>query len=131
MPKAPINAVLAVRLRSAREALGISQSELGRRMDLPDEVASSRVNRYERARHAPDIATAEALAEQLEIPLPALLAREDDLAELIASFALMSATQRRKVLKAVREALGAESSGRVREKVGSAPATGSGKPSAG
>ena len=84
MPKLPIRAVFANRLRAARTALGVSQAELGARVGIPEDVASTRVNRYERGVHEPDLATAEALADELGIPLPALIARDDGMAMLIA-----------------------------------------------
>ena len=55
MPKSPIRAVFANRLRAARTALGLSQAELGARVGIPEDVASTRVNRYERGVHEPDL----------------------------------------------------------------------------
>jgi len=107
MPLTPINAVFAARLKAAREAIGISQSELGRKIGLPAEVALNRVNRYERARHAPDIATAEQLADALGIPLPALLARDDAMALLITGFGRLPKDKQQAVLKRVMQDLGA------------------------
>lgn len=118
MSELPINAVLADRIRAAREALGVSQSELGRRMDLPDEVASSRVNRYEKGRHTPDIETAERLAKALGLPLPALLSRDDDLAELIAGFVLLPPKERAALLKSLRGVLGGKLVSDVRARLG-------------
>lgn len=104
MPKVAINEVLAARLKAARDELGISQAELGVRMGLPDEVASTRINRYERAVHAPDIETAERMAAALGVPLPALLCRDETLAEVIEGFDLLSEDQQNTVLNQIREA---------------------------
>lgn len=114
MPETLINAVLAARLLAARTALGISQAELGTRMGLPEDVASTRINRYEKARHSPDLATAEKLAAELGIPLPALIARDDKMAHLIVGFALLSKTQQDAVLDQLNRALGAKKAKRVR-----------------
>jgi transcriptional regulator with XRE-family HTH domain len=108
MPKTAINVVLAARLRAARTALGISQAELGVRMGLPEDVASTRVNRYEKAVHAPDIETAERMASVLGLPLPALLSRDDRLAEVIIGFSQLSKAHQNAVLEQIKLALNAE-----------------------
>lgn len=104
MPKIAINEVVAARLKAARDELGISQAELGVRMGLPEEVASTRINRYERAVHAPDIETAERMAAALGVPLPALLCRDETLAEVIEGFDLLSEDQQKTVLNQIRKA---------------------------
>lgn len=108
MPKIAINAVLAARLKAARTALGISQAELGVRMGLPEDVASTRVNRYEKAVHAPDIETAERMANELGLPLPALLCRDDKLTEVIVGFSKLSKAHQDAVLAQIKQALKAE-----------------------
>lgn len=86
MSRPSIQAVFPGRLRAARLALGISQSELGRRIGLTPEVASSRVNRYETGRHLPDMETARKLAKELDVPVAAFLAESEALAEVIRRF---------------------------------------------
>jgi transcriptional regulator with XRE-family HTH domain len=117
MPKVAIHAVLAAHLKAARGALGISQAELGIEMGLPEDVASTRINRYERAVHAPDIETAERMAQALGLPLPALLSRDDNLAEAIAGFDLLSKDQQALILGKIRKALGAQQAKLVRGKL--------------
>lgn len=114
MPKSPIRAVFANRLRTARTALGLSQAELGARVGIPEDVASTRVNRYERGVHEPDLATAEALADELGIPLPALVARDDGMAMLIAGFAALSQAKQKAMLAQLETALGAKKAEEVR-----------------
>lgn len=82
--------VFAKRLREARAALDISQRELGIRAGIDEFVASARINQYERAKHEPDFATAERLADVLGVPTPYLYTRDDALAALILRLAKLS-----------------------------------------
>lgn len=126
MPKLPIRTVFANRLRAARTALGVSQAELGARVGIPEDVASTRVNRYERGVHDPDLATAEALADELGIPLPALVARDDGMAMLIAGFAALSQVKQKAMLAQLETALGAKKAEEVRAQLDQAtPSDGS------
>ena len=99
MPRLSARAVLAKRLRELRQDLGVSQAELGIRMGIPEDVASTRVNRYEKGVHAPDLETLEAMARELRVPLPYLVTQDERLAELIRSFAELSAVDQDRVLK--------------------------------
>lgn len=117
MPELPILAVFASRLRAVRAVFGVSQADLGARVGIPEEVASTRVNRYERAVHSPDLATAEKLAEELGIPLPALLSRDDGMAVLIAGFAALPKAKRQEVLTLVETLLGSANAEKVFEKL--------------
>lgn len=101
MPKLPARAVLAKRLKELRKDLGVSQAELGIRMGIPPDVASTRVNRYEKGVHAPDLETMEAMARELGVPLPYLVAQDERLAVLIRSFGALSAVDQDRVLKAL------------------------------
>ena len=101
MPKHPARAVLAKRLKELRKDLGVSQAELGIRMGIPPDVASTRVNRYEKGVHAPDLETLEAMARELGVPLPYLVAQDERLAELIRRFAELSVADQDRVLKEV------------------------------
>lgn len=105
MPKLRARTVFAARLRAVRTAMQISQAELGLRSGLPPEVASTRVNRYERGVHLPDIETAERLAQELGVPLAYLLATDERLAEAILKFDRLSAAEQDKIL-AEMDALG-------------------------
>lgn len=86
-------------------------------MGLPDDVASTRINRYEKAVRAPDIATAEGIAEQLDIPLPALVARDDRMARMIARFALLSEREQLEVLSDLEHKLGEEAAEKARVQI--------------
>lgn len=73
----------AKRLREARDAIGISQKQLGIQAGIDQFVASARINQYERGKHIPDLLTAQRLASQLRVPVSYLYEPNDDLAALI------------------------------------------------
>lgn len=73
----------AKRLRDAREAIGISQKQLGILAGIDQFGASARINQYERGKHIPDLLTAQRLAVELRVPVSYLYEPNDDLAELI------------------------------------------------
>lgn len=104
MSKPPASAVFASRLKARRNELGLSQAELGIRMGLPEDVASTRINRYEKGVHAPDLDTMEAMAKELGVPLPYLLAQDERLAAAILGFAVLSHDDQDKILAAIRRA---------------------------
>lgn len=120
MPEKAINLVLAARLKAARKALGLSQVDVGVQMGLPEETSSARVNRWEKGVHPPSLKSAEELAEVLGLPLPALVSRDDLMAEMIASFALLPKAEQQAVLARVQKALGAAQAEQVREKLAAA-----------
>lgn len=120
MPEKAINLVLAARLKAARKALGLSQVDVGVQMGLPEETSSARVNRWEKGVHPPSLKSAEELAEVLGLPLPALVSRDDVMAEMIASFALLPKAEQQAVLARVQKALGAAQAEQVRGKLAAA-----------
>ncbi len=75
------------RLRQAREQRGLSQKRLGILAGMDQFSASARVNQYEKDKHVPDFLTAKRLAGVLDIPVTFLYAENDELAELILSYA--------------------------------------------
>lgn len=87
MPESDVQAVFIRRLIQARTALGLSQAALGREIGLADEVASARINRYERGAFQPDLQTAEAMAKALGVPLAWLVCTDPKLAAMIEAFA--------------------------------------------
>lgn len=91
--------VVAKRLREARLRAGISQKQLGIRAGIDEFSASPRINQYERGKHTPDYATVERFAKVLKVPTPFFYARDDDLAQMILNFRMLSTHARRKLLK--------------------------------
>jgi transcriptional regulator with XRE-family HTH domain len=104
MPKPTAIAVFAARLKQARLALGVSQAVLGVRMGLPPEVASTRLNRYEKGVHIPNLDTAKLMAEQLGVPVAYLLADNDRLANAILGFSNLSVADQDHILAAIQKA---------------------------
>lgn len=79
--------VYSRRLREAREAYdNISQRDLGIKAGIDEFVASTRINRYERGVHQPDLQIQQKLAQALELPLAYFYAEDDELAQLIRNF---------------------------------------------
>lgn len=112
MPKTPLaREIFSARLKQARLALGISQKELGIRAGLDEDVASTRINRYERAVHDADLATAQRLADELGVPLASLFAATEELAELIALIHRLPKSKQKLLLATVRQALAEQGSG--------------------
>ncbi len=91
--------IFALRLTQARERLGISQVELGRRAGLDPSVASPRINQYEQGAHVPHHATAKRLAKELGVPTAFLFAEDEQLAKLLLCWSEMTPTERKKLLK--------------------------------
>jgi transcriptional regulator with XRE-family HTH domain len=104
MPKSPASAVFATRLKARRTELGLSQAQLGIRMGLPEEVASTRINRYEKGVHAPNLDTMDAMARELGVPLAALLTPDDRLAQAICGFSELSVESQDRILTAIEKA---------------------------
>lgn len=89
----------AKRLKEAREAIGISQKQLGIQAGIDQFVASARINQYERGKHIPDLLTAQRLASQLRVPVSYLYEPNDDLAELIRLAGYLPAEKVRSLIK--------------------------------
>lgn len=117
MPEQAITKVFAARLKSARKAMGLTQTGVGLQMGLGEKTASARVNRWEKGVHPASLESAEALAEALGMPLAALVSRDNLMAEAIFSFALLPREQQKTLLKTIQRALGPQGVGEVRAKL--------------
>ncbi len=80
------NEIWGSRLKSAREAQGLSQKELGIRAGLDAFVASTRINRYELGVHKADYLISTQLALVLDVPVAYLYCNDDQLAQLILCY---------------------------------------------
>ena len=67
------------RFKQARHANKLTQEQLGIAIGLDEFVASTRINRYEKGVHLPDLQTLESIANVLEVS-PAYFFAEDELA---------------------------------------------------
>jgi transcriptional regulator with XRE-family HTH domain len=84
-------------LREARAAKDISQKRLGILAGMDEFTASARINQYERDKHVPDFSIVRRLARALGIPVVYLYTEDDDLAELLLSYAQASRRRRAQV----------------------------------
>ncbi len=91
--------IVALRMREAREAAGLSQRQLGIVAGLDISVASPRINQYEQGRHMPNLQMLERLGQILDRPLPWFYAQDNDLADLILDWHRTSPTKRRRAPK--------------------------------
>lgn len=94
-------ATFAKRLREAREAIGISQKQLGILAGIDEFGASARINQYERGKHMPDLLTAQRLAAELRVPVSYLYEPNDDLATLLRVVGRLPAGKIRALIKSL------------------------------
>lgn len=100
MPRrADVRLVFQRRLKQARLAQELSQRDLGIKAGLDPFVASTRINRYEKGIHEPDMATMARLAEALNVPTAYLVAEDERLARMILAFEQLSAAEKDQLLK--------------------------------
>ena len=93
--------VFARRLSQARLRGGLTPTQLGELAGMEPDVASPRINQYERGKHEPPLKTAKRLAEALKIP-PAFLYTEDELlARLLLRWNELSARKRKALVDAI------------------------------
>lgn len=124
MPQTDVQAVFIQRLKQARKAMGISQAALGLEIGLPEETASTRINRYERGVSEPDLRTAEAMAKALGVSLSYLLAADERTAKLLLTFGKLSPERQEEAITMI-ETLGNKENDVVKGREKNAqPATG-------
>ena len=93
--------VFARRLAEARRRADLTQKELGVLAGMEPEVASPRINQYERGKHEPSLETAKTLADALKIP-PAFLYTDDELlARLLLQWNSLTVRQRKALVEQV------------------------------
>ncbi len=83
-PSAP-RAIVAARLRQARDLRGLSQREVGLRMGLDKDAASARISRYESGSMSISLEALFKLAEALGVPPAYLVASSSGMASAIAA----------------------------------------------
>jgi transcriptional regulator with XRE-family HTH domain len=86
------------RLKDARLLRGLSQKGLGIAAGIDEFVTSARINRYEKGVHEANLATANRLAEVLNVPLAHFYTADDNLAKMILIFSELSAQQQTALL---------------------------------
>ncbi len=86
-PKSEAKSPIGYRIRQLRMEKGVSQKELGIRIGIHPDVASARVNQYERGKNEPAYQLVKLIGRELGVP-PAFFFTEDGrLAELIRQYA--------------------------------------------
>ncbi|WP_336292640.1 helix-turn-helix transcriptional regulator [Cronobacter dublinensis] len=81
--------VFRKRLKTAREAKGLSQKKLGILAGIDEFVASARINRYEKGVHQASIEIARKLADALAVPLAYFYTEDDEPAKLLLRWQLL------------------------------------------
>jgi transcriptional regulator with XRE-family HTH domain len=79
----PPKSVFGLRMREARQRLGLAQDRLGVQMGFDEGCASARISRYETGTHEPPLGTARKMAAILKVPTAYLYCPEDNLAAAI------------------------------------------------
>ncbi len=105
MTKTDTHAHFIARLRAARKAVGLSQTALGMRMGLTEDIASTRINRYETGVSEPDLRTAERMAKELGVSLSWLVCTDPKMADMIDGFAKLDAAGQDALLETLQRAL--------------------------
>lgn len=85
--------IYAKRLKYARAKAEMTLKELGVKAGMDEFVASTRVSRYESAKHAPSLDDAFALATALDIPIGYFVTENDDVANLLLTLHNLSEAQ--------------------------------------
>jgi transcriptional regulator with XRE-family HTH domain len=91
------------RIKSARVKKNISQKELGIRIGLDENSASSRMNHYEKGRHTPDVLTLKRMADELGVPLAYFFCESDLSAELNCLIDKLSEEEKTKLLSELKD----------------------------
>ena len=83
------------RLKAARLSVdGLSQKGLGVMAGMDAFVASARINQYEQGVHTPNYQTVSLLAKALNVPTAYFYAEQEDLAEVILGYSVLSKRKR-------------------------------------
>ncbi|WP_353076201.1 helix-turn-helix domain-containing protein [Stenotrophomonas sepilia] len=96
-------AIVAARLRQAREWRGLSQREVGMRMGLDKDTASARISRYESGAMSISLEALFELAQALDVPPAYLLATTAAMADAILALGIQSEAQQTKLAQALQE----------------------------
>lgn len=95
--------IFAKRLKEARQDVGWSQERLGIEIGLDEASASTRMNRYELGKRAPNSDLVHRIATVLDLPVSYFYASNDEEAWLLVMFYQMQVADRQKILETVRE----------------------------
>lgn len=99
--------VVALRMREAREAAGLSQEALGILAGIDEATAKVRINQYENGRHTPPLSMIEKIANSLARPVTWFICSEDT-TDLHLALNKLQEISRSDVIKSIIELLEAE-----------------------
>ena len=94
-----------IRLRQARERVGLAQDKLGVMIGLDEGSSSARISRYETGVHQPPFETAHSLAQVLRVPVAFFYCEDDWMAETLLHVGKMNAAQREQLTSWLGEAV--------------------------
>ena len=97
--------IFGVRMRQARQMVGLPQDRLGVLIGIDQHSASARMSRYENGIHEPSIATAQKMADALEVPLPFFYCESDLVADIVMASSELTDEDKRAVLATIKERL--------------------------
>ena len=93
--------LFGVRLRQARERMGISQEALATSAGIDEFSASARISQYETGKHVPRYEIACKLAEVLKVSVAFLYASDEATAKMLILWNDAPPTARQKAVKAL------------------------------
>jgi len=94
---------LSKRLKEARLRAKLSQEQLGLKIGIEPESASTRMNRYELGKREPAIELIERIGAELDLPLAYFYAVKDDEAELLLNFHRLKDDKRQRAIEYIKE----------------------------
>lgn len=100
--------VVALRMREAREAAGLSQEALGILAGIDEATAKVRINQYENGRHIPPLSMIEKIASALAKPVTWFIC-SDDTTELHMALNKLPNNTRDDVIRSILNLLEVES----------------------
>lgn len=100
-PSLPLGLVFGVRLRQARERMGLTQESLATRAGIDEFTASARISQYETGKHVPRYEIACRLADALKISVAFLYAPDDATAQLLLRWQGASTSSKQQALSAL------------------------------
>lgn len=100
------NTPIPKRLKEARNALGISQKQLGILAGIDEFSSSARMNQYETGKHTPDFSTLSRIAKVLKLPTAYFYADDKELAKVIELYEKLGKGKQRELLAMLKGMLG-------------------------
>jgi len=89
------------RLKDAREEAKLSQAELGEKAGIDADVASARMNQYERGKHTPAYPTLVQIAKILNVPVGYFFTEDENFASFIKQSHRLSSKKKRELYQHV------------------------------